>query len=208
MKTIPDSGYKYPNSFFYNLLKSLEDVLGKNGVKTILNLSGQSSMIDNYPPDNMNPEVDIAHYSMIMGALDDMYGDRGAQALALKAGNMLFVETMQNKDPLNVNSDAFKVKSVQEKIESGLIMLHTFVTKSPVSSMPRTADGQFLYSVENCAVCYGRVTKAPRCFLNVGLLQAVVRYSTGGLEIPVTQVKAHSCGDPTCDYVIPVIPNA
>lgn len=208
MAKIPDSGVLYPNSFVYNLLKSLEDVLGKNGVKAILNLSGQSNLIDNYPPDNMNPEFDIARYSMILAGLDDMYGDRGAQALGLKAGNMLFVETMQDKDPLNVNSDAFKAKSVQEKIESGLIMLHTFVTKSSVSSMPRTADGQFLYSVENCPVCYGRVTKSPRCYLNVGLLQAVIRYSTGGLEIPVTQIKAHSCGDPTCDYVVPVIPNA
>jgi hypothetical protein len=208
MKTIPDSGLKYPNSFVFNLLKSLEDVLGKNGVKAILNLSGQSSMIDNYPPDNMDPEIDIARYSMIMGALDDMYGDRGAQALALKAGNKLFIETVQDKDPLGVNSDAYKAKSVQEKIESGLIMLHSFVTKSPISSMPRTADGQFLYSVEHCAVCYGRETKVPRCYLNVGLLQAVIRYSTNGLELPVTQIKAHSCGDPVCEYVIPSIPNA
>jgi hypothetical protein len=208
MKTIPDSGLKYPNSFVYNLLKSLEDVLGKNGVKAILNLSGQSSMINNYPPDNMNPEIDIARYSMIMGALDDMYGDRGAQALALKAGNMLFIETMQDKDPLGVGTDEYKAKPIEEKIERGLIMIKSFVTKTAITSIPRTADGQFLYEVENCAVCYGRETKVPRCHLNVGLLQAVVRYSTNGLELPVTQIKAHSCGDPDCEYVIPIIPAA
>jgi hypothetical protein len=208
MKTIPDSGFKYANSFVYNLLKSLEDVLGKNGVKAILNMSGQSSMIDNYPPNDMNPEIDIARYSMIMAALEDMYGDRGAQALALKAGNMLFIETVQGRDPLNINSDAYKTKTVEQKIEAGLIMIQSFVTRTAVPSIPRTADGQFLYIVDHCAVCYGRETKVPRCFLNVGLLQAVIRYSTGGLEFTVTQAKAHSCGDPTCDYIIPVIPNA
>jgi hypothetical protein len=207
MKTIPNSGVLYPNSFVHHLLLSLEDVLGKNGVKAILNIAGQSSMIDNYPPDDMTPGVDIAQYSSILAALDDMYGDRGAQALALKAGNMLFIETMKNLgDPLKTASDEFKAKSVSEKVESGLIMIHNFVSKTPIASMPRTPDGQFLYSVEKCPVCYGRETKTPRCFLTAGLLQAAIRYATGGLEFPVTQVKGHSCGDPCCDYVIPVIP--
>jgi len=208
MKTIPDSGVLYPNSFVHHLLLSLEDVLGKNGVKAILNMSGQSGLIDNYPPNNMNPEFDLARYSMIMAALDDMYGDRGGQALALKAGNKLFVETVQDRDPLNVNSDAFKAKSLEEKVESGLIMVYQFVTHTPISTMPRTADGQFLYVSENCPVCYGRETKTPRCFLNTGLLQAAIKYSTGGMDFAVTQIKAHSCGDPSCDYVIPVLPNA
>ena len=209
MKTIPDSGVLYPNSFVHHLLVSLEDVLGKNGVKAILNMAGQSSMIDNYPPDDMTPAVDIARYSSIIGALDDMYGDRGAQVLALKAGNVLFTETMKKAgDPLSVSSDAFKAISIEEKVERGLVMIQNFVSKTSITSIPRTADGHFLYVVDKCPMCYGRETKTPRCYLTAGLLQAAIRYATDGLEFSVTQIKGHSCGDPSCDYVIPVIPNA
>lgn len=208
MKTIPDSGVLYPNSFVHHLLLSLEDVLGKNGVKAILNMAGQSAMIDNYPPDDMTPAVDIARYSSIIAALDDMYGDRGAQALALKAGNVLFRETMKKSgDPLKVESDEFKAKSLEEKVESALLMILNFVNRTSETKLPRTADGQFIYMAEKCPVCYGRETKAPRCYLTAGLLQAAIRYATG-MEFPVTQVKAHSCGDASCDYVIPVVPNA
>jgi hypothetical protein len=209
MKTIPDSGVLYPNSFVHHLLLSLEDVLGKNGVKAILNIAGQSSMIDNYPPDDMTPGIDIARYSSIIGALDDLYGDKGAQVLALKAGNVLFLETMKKLgDPLNVNSDEFKAKSIEEKVETSLLLVRNYVTRLQISSLPRTADGQFLYAIEKCPVCYGRQTKTPRCYLTVGLLQSAIRYGTGGLDFTVTQMKSHSCGDPSCDYVIPVIPKA
>jgi hypothetical protein len=209
MKTIPDSGFLYPNSFVHHLLLSLEDVLGKNGVKAVLNIAGQSSMIDNYPPDDMTPGVDIARYSSIIGSLDDLYGERGAQVLALKAGNVLFLETMKKVgDPLKVNSDGFIAKTIEEKVESALIMIQNYVAKTSISSIPRTADGQFLYITDKCPICYGRQTKTPRCYLTAGLLQAAIRYATGGLDFAVTQTKGHSCGDPTCDYVIPVLPNA
>jgi len=209
MTKIPDSGVLYPNSFVHHLLLSLEDVLGKNGVKAVLNIAGQSSMIDNYPPNDMTPGVDIARYSSIIGSLDDLYGERGAQVLALKAGNMLFLETLKMAgDPLNANSDEFKVKPIEEKVEISLVMIQKYVTRMPVSSLPRTAEGQFLYVVDKCPVCYGRTTKTPRCYLTVGLLQAAIRYGTGGLDFTVTQTKGHSCGDPSCDYVVPVIPNA
>jgi hypothetical protein len=208
MIKIPDSGFYYPSSFVRNLLMSLEEVAGKNGVKAILNLAGQSSMIDNYPPDDMNSGIDIARYSMIIATLDDLYGDRGAQVLALKAGNMLFAETMKKLEhPLDVTSDAHKAKSIEEKVESGLMFIHSVVIKTPITSMPRTPDGQLVYSVPKCPVCYGRETKNPRCFLTVGLLQAMNRYTTGDLEFTVTQTKAHSCGDSCCEYVVSTIPN-
>ena len=136
MKTIPDSGILYPNSFVHHLLLALEDVLGKNGVKAILNMAGQSAMIDNYPPDDMTPGVDIARYSSIIAVLDDMYGDRGAQALALKAGNVLFRETMKKSgDPLKVESDEFKAKSLEEKVERALLMILNFVNRSSETKM-------------------------------------------------------------------------
>lgn len=208
MIKIPDSGFYYPSSFVRNLLMALEEVAGINGVKAILNLAGQSSLIDNYPPDEMTSGVDIARYSMIIATLDDLYGDKGAQVLALKAGNKLFAETMKKLgDPLNVSSDAHKVKSIEEKIESGLMYLHNAVIKTPITSLPRTSDGQLIYSVEKCPVCYGRETKTPRCFLTVGLIQAMNRYTTGDLEFTVTQTKAHSCGDSCCEYVVSIIPN-
>jgi hypothetical protein len=207
MKTIPDSGLLYPNNFIRIFLLSLEDVAGENGVKAILNMAGQSNLIGNYPPPNMEGEFDFSRYSMIIAALDDLYGGKGSQILALRAGNAIFAESLKDlKIPMDPKSESFQSKSLVEKIETGLCLVHATITKTKTTSIPRTKDGQFLYSVEHCPICWGRTTSTPRCFLTAGLLQAAVRWVTNGLEFNVTQVKAHSCGDASCDYIVPLTP--
>jgi hypothetical protein len=207
MQTIPASGIFYPNNFIRILLLSLEDVAGENGVKAILNMAGQAHLIGNYPPANMEGEFDFSHYSMIIAALDDLYGNKGAQILLMRAGKAIFAESLgMIGDPLSIHSESFQSKPLAEKIEAGLCLVHSVITKTKTTSIPRTEDGQFLYSVQYCPVCWGRTTTSPRCFLTAGLLQATINWATNGLEFNVTQKTAHSCGDPTCDYLIPVTP--
>jgi predicted hydrocarbon binding protein len=208
MNIIPDSGIFYPNSFVRVVLLSLEDILGKNGVKSILNLANQPGYIENYPPENMNSEFDIAHYSMIIAALDELYGVRGAKILATRAGHAIFKESVKTiGDPFGITSESFQSKPMEEKIEGGLAYVRAVITGKKPAPMPRTDDNQFLFSVQLCPVCWGRTTDTPRCFLTTGLLREAIRWATGGTVVPVTQVKAHSCGDATCDYVIPTQPN-
>jgi predicted hydrocarbon binding protein len=208
VKTIPDSGFTYPNLFIRIFLQSLEDVAGENGVKTILNVAGQSNLIGNYPPANMEGLFDVARYSMIMATMDDLYGDKGAQLMATRAGYANFkVSIASMGDPLGVNTESFQSKPVVEKMESALAMVRSIITRTKTTSIPRTEDGQFLYAVEHCPVCYGRTTSTPRCFITAGLLQEAIRWATGGLDFNVKQVKARSCGDVSCDYVIPLTPN-
>ena len=53
MNPIQKSGLYYPNKFGLIIIKSLEDVMGKNGLNAILNLAGLNYYIENYPPDNL-----------------------------------------------------------------------------------------------------------------------------------------------------------
>jgi hypothetical protein len=74
MEPIPKSGLYYPNKMARLALKALEDVMGKNGLNAILNLANLTTLIDNYPPDNLGREFDFADFSSIYGALEEMYG--------------------------------------------------------------------------------------------------------------------------------------
>ncbi len=207
MKTIPDSGFLYPNLFVRIMLLAVEDVAGVNGVKAILNMAGQKDLIDNYPPANMEPAIDVARYSMIMAAIDDLYGDKGGQILAMRAGNANFqVASKMMGDLPGFSVVELENRSIEERAEAGLCLVRTVITGEKTTSIPRTEDGQFLYAVKNCPICYGRTTSTPRCFLTAGLLQASIRWATGGLEFDVKHVRSHSSGNPTCDYIIPVTP--
>ena len=86
MSPIEKSGLYYPNKFGLITIKSLEEVMGKNGLNAILNLAGLNHYIDNYPADNLDKGFDFSELSSLGLALEDMYGPRGGRGLALRAG--------------------------------------------------------------------------------------------------------------------------
>ena len=79
MSPVQKTGLYYPNKFGLIIIKSLEEVMGKNGLNAILNLGGLNNYIDNYPADNLDKGFDFAELSGIGVALEEMYGPRGGR---------------------------------------------------------------------------------------------------------------------------------
>jgi len=96
MDPVEKSGYYYANKFALIMLDALEDVLGENGLKAVLNLAHLPNLIDNFPPDNLNKEFDFADVSAINQALEEIYGPRGGRGLALRAGRATFADSLRN----------------------------------------------------------------------------------------------------------------
>ena len=82
MEQIPKSGFFYANKFARITLEAYEEVMGKNGLNAILNLAGLGTLIDNYPPDNLERQFDFADFTAIHIGLEEMYGPRGGRGLA------------------------------------------------------------------------------------------------------------------------------
>jgi hypothetical protein len=121
MEKIPKSGFYYANKFTLIALKAYEDVMGKNGLNSILNLAGLNNLIDNYPPDNLEREFDFADFTAIHIALEELYGPRGGRGLAQRAGSETFNDSLKNFGALAGVSDlAFKVLPLQSKLRIGL----------------------------------------------------------------------------------------
>ncbi len=83
MEPLEKSGYHYANKFALIMLKALEDVLGENGLKAVLNLAHLPSLIDNFPPDNLEKKFDFADVSAInrgLGSIGRLPSSRACQA--------------------------------------------------------------------------------------------------------------------------------
>ncbi len=204
MELIPKSGLYYPNKIARIALSALEDVMGKNGLNAILNLANQSHLIDNPPPDNLERQFDFADFSAINGALEEMYGPRGGRGLALRAGRATFDGALRNFGALaGVGDIAFKVLPLPIKVRIGInAMARIFSQTSDQKSTVEDFEDHYLYTIHRCPVCWGRTTDKPACFIATGLLLSGAKWVSGGNEFRITQVRAHSCGDPTCDFVV------
>ena len=205
MNPIQKSGLYYPNKFGLITLKSLEDVMGKNGLNAILNLAGLNHYIENYPPDNLEKGFDFTELSAIGVALEEMYGPRGGRGLALRAGRATFADALKYFGALAGAGDlAFKVLPLQAKMRIGLpAMAKIFSQVSDQLSTVEEKDNEFIYTIHKCPCCWGRSgVDKPVCFIAAGLLQESLKWVSGGNEFRVNESKCVALNDPVCEFVI------
>lgn len=205
MSPIQKSGLYYPNKFGLITIKSLEEVMGKNGLNAILNLAGLNNYIDNYPSDNLEKGFDFAELSAIGSALEDMYGPRGGRGLALRAGRATFSDALKNFGALAGVADlAFVVLPLHAKLRIGVpAMAKIFSQLSDQLSTVEEKDNEYIYTIHKCPVCWGRHNAdKPVCFIATGLLQEGLKWVSGGNEFRVNESKCVAVGDEICEFVI------
>ncbi len=205
MKIIPESGYYNSNKFARIFIESIREITGKNGVNAILNYANLSSLVDNYPPDNLDRAFDFAHFSMINQALEEIYGKRGGRGLALRVGRTTFDDVLKDYGALvGVGDLAFRVLPLQAKIWIVVqAMARIFSEKSDQVASVEESDDIYLYTIQQCPVCWGRKDEGrPVCFYIVGLLQEGLHWVSGGKEFRIDESKCIAHGESVCEFVI------
>ena len=201
---VPPSGYYYPNKMGRILLTSLEEVMGHNGLNTLLNLVNLPDYIDDLPPDNLEKAFEFANISNINAGLEEIYGPSGARGLALRGGRAIFSRGLRQFGALAGVSDlAFKVLPIKTKLKIGIpAVARIFTQFSDQISYVEEEDGHFIYTIERCSICWGRATDKPICYISVGILQETLRWVSNGLEFRVEQTHCHAMGDEMCVFKI------
>jgi predicted hydrocarbon binding protein len=187
------------------MLEALEDVMGKNGLNAILNLASLGDLIENFPSDNLNKEFDFSDISATNLALEEMYGPRGGRGLALRAGRATFDDALKNFGALAGAGDlAFKVLPLEAKLHIGVpAMAKIFSQMSDQISTVESREHDFIYTIHRCPVCWGRSGEdKPVCFVAAGLLQAGLKWVSGGKEFRVNESKCVAMGHDVCEFVI------
>lgn len=200
------SGYYYPNKFARITIEAMEEVMGENGLKAILNLAGLSELIGNYPPDNLEKEFDFADYTALNVALEDMYGPRGGRGLALRAGRATFAQGLRAFGALaGVGDLAFKVLPLNAKLKIGVPAMANIFSQfsDQISNVYEEGNDRIIYTLERCPMCYERKSDDRAvCFVGQGLLQEGLRWVSGGHEFKVDMETCIAKGDDMGKYVI------
>ena len=205
MKNIPDSGYFNTNKFARIYLESIREITGENGLKTILNFTHLSSLVEEFPPDNLDRAFDFSHFSMINKSLQEIYGERGGRGLAIRIGRTTFDDVLKDYGALaGVGDLAFRILPMQKKIKFGLnAMARIFSEKSDQITTLEETEEKFLYQIMRCPVCWGRTGEAHAvCYYMVGLLKEGLHWVSGGKEFSITETKCIAMGDQVCQFEI------
>jgi len=201
---VEKSGLYYPNKIGRIYLMAMEEVMGTNGIKAVLNLAKAPELIGNYPPNNLAREFDFADFGAIGSAIEEMYGPRGGRGLALRAGRASFAQGLSEfGSVIGASELAFKVIPLNTKVKVGLkAMAETFSKFSDQTTDVQEADDHFVYTIKNCPVCWGRKSDRNICYGAVGILQEGLRWVSGGKDFRVEEIECYAIGHENCMFHI------
>jgi predicted hydrocarbon binding protein len=198
--TEPASQYFYPNKMGWIILQAIEEILGHNGLNAVLNQSRLSHLINNYPPNNLERQFPFQNISAINAALEELYGPRGGQGMAIRCGRVSFKYILRELGPeIGLSDPAFRLLPPHTKIREGLTLLaNAFNQSSDQSVRVEETEANFLWHIEPCPICWGRHSDAPVCHATVGMLQEALYWVSGGKFFNVEESLCVARGDPAC----------
>lgn len=204
------NGCYFPNRLGRIVLLAFEEIMGKNGLNSILNLSGLSSLIDNYPPDDDKRAVPLEIFAQLQSSLERGYGPHGGRGLALRAGRVFFSNGLRTYGPeLGLNDITFRLQPADLKLMSVLNTMADFFNQHTDQTVSlKELENKIMWRVEQCPWCWGRHEIEPACQFAVGMLQEALYWVSGGKFYNVVEETCIAQGNSACLIVIDRIPLA
>jgi predicted hydrocarbon binding protein len=193
-----------PNAALRTLFLAIEEVMGENGAKAVLNLAGLQSYIGNYPPNSVDMEVNFSDYGRAQQAVEDFYGGRGARAMLSQIGRATFRYSLEEQ-PAILGLAGLAMKMLPEKTRIKLILGRMVEAANKNVNLPshlEEDDDAWYYVADECPCAFrSRTEKSPACFTTVGTLQEALKWATGK-HYRVQEVECISAGGSVCKYRI------
>ena len=196
-----------PNASLRVLFLSMEEVMGPNGVSAVLNASGLTRFVKNYPPNDLTPCVPFEDYATVVKAVEDFYGPRAARASLIRVGRATFQYAMkEHPTTLGLAGLALKVLPLNMQIKTVLNNVANGMTKdlNEPAHVEEQANG-FVFVKDICGACEGRKADKPVCFTTAGALLESLKWATGK-NFSVTETVCRATGGPICSFRIDKTP--
>ena len=191
------------NSLVRQALISAQEVMGDNGLNAVLRTSGLERFIGNFPPNNLEPSIQTSQYAQLNQAIEDFYG-RAGKGMLRRIGKASFQYAVREQAAmLGVAGVALKLLPEKQRIKFILNGMVDALKKSnpQVDARLDESGDRLAYIEATCAICHGRHSETPICYLYVGSIGEAVKWATGK-EHDVLETHCLAKGDPYCRFEV------
>ena len=191
------------NALVRQALISVQEVMGENGLNTVLRTSGLERYIGNLPPNDLNPAIQTSDYARLNEAIEDFYG-RGGRGMLHRVGRASFQYAVREQAALlGLAGAALKLLPTRQRIKFILNAMVNALKKSnpQVEAWVEEGGSVFAYCDASCAICHGRTSSKALCHLYIGSIGEAVKWATGQ-EFEIVETKCTAKGDPHCRFEV------
>jgi predicted hydrocarbon binding protein len=197
---------KIPNQMFYLALTTLDEIVGKNGTRSILNYANLRKFIDNYPPNNLDEEYITRDFSRILAGMIDLLGEKGARTLMFRAGIKAFrimhegFPSLYNIQDQNPSLETEDGRFAEFARIYGIMVDASVPIWGDIFKYYPCPEGVAL-ELSPCIHCNGLKTSVPICTAQVGFQFGIAQWIIGR-QITIIETHCIAAGDPMCRFVM------
>jgi predicted hydrocarbon binding protein len=202
------TGYFYPKSMGRIILLAMEEVLGREGLNSILRIGSLTSYIDRYPTASSDKTFPFNSVSKLCESLEINYGPQGGRGTALRVGRACFQYGMREYGrALGFTEMAYRLLPFPTRLRTGANSFAGLFNKYTDQRVQvEEKEGKLYWSIERCPLCWQRTANEPVCHLAVGLIQESLYWLSSGKIFDVEEIACIARGDPACTILIDPTP--
>ncbi|MBU7014765.1 MAG: hypothetical protein HXS43_08040 [Theionarchaea archaeon] len=184
-------------------LETVENIVGPNGLKSVLNFAHLEKYIDNFPSKNGGLTVPVKDTQELFHALKEVFGEKGTRSFSLRVGRgfaRLATEGLSDMaKALQVVArllpEGKKMRVMLEKIIEQNYKMYTVTPGTPTITIEETEDS-FLFIHRDRFESEGVHSEKPVCNIYVGMVEYFIEWITGHRH-EVKEIKCRAMGHPT-----------
>jgi len=191
------------NAALYVLFAAMAEVMGDNGLKSVLRLAKLERYIDNFPPNNTDMDITHSEYGAAQQAIEDFYGPRGARAILVRIGRALFRYSLQEQ-PAVLGLAGLALKALPRGARVKLILQKIVAAANENLNIPshvEESDDAYIYVAEDSPSRWRPRRSSPGCYVTVGTYQEALRWATGQ-NYRIEEFSCLAAGDDACRFRI------
>jgi predicted hydrocarbon binding protein len=196
--------YRYANEMGHILLLAMQEVLGNQGTRAILMAADLPDLAYRAFAGSPNGGLRFEQVSRIQDALEDFYGLKGGQGVALRCGRTSFKYGLRELGERSGFTDLeFRLLPINDRVRVGTELLARVFNDHPGHKVKVSDQAdRYVWEIERCPVCLGRHASGVSCHLAVGILQESLVWASGGKYFNVKETNCIAKGDRTCTIVV------
>ncbi len=197
---------KLPNQVLHLVFIVAEEILGKNGLNSLLNYTKLQKFIGNYPPNNMEMEQGFDDLSRIMTGLIEILGEHGSKTISFQIGKRTF-EIIRDKFPsmLKINEIEPQERTPDRLFDEfvriqGIMFEAAKEIFGDIYKYYETEEG-YVIELSPCYWCIGLKTDRPICNAGNGFSFAVGQWIVRE-DLKIEETHCIAKGDKMCRHLI------
>jgi predicted hydrocarbon binding protein len=191
------------NMTFRVVLLGIQDIIGQNGLKTILNHANLKNYLDNLPPnDHEKGKCRASEVAAVDRDVADIFGNNGSAAILFQVGRMQAKWGLEeNPDTVTAARSLLAGKSEFDTAKTALELAAGVVAAETQSKAWVEVDGgEILYHIDENTHSFGITNDSPVCHVTSGFVTGIVQWATEKTDWIGKEERCMAQGAPHCTH--------